>query len=432
MPIMSRGLSGEISLVIFSLLLGLIFWAIVKQQETVSQTILVPVIVDNQPEFIEFDGFEPSNVAVKFTLRTGDETLARDPGRFRIIIDAAALRNRVAVSESFVEYPIDVTRDMLEFPERLTFSSFDDSPARVTFRARPRIARVPVTPNIINVGSPAEGYRVDLDKIQIDPPEVLVAVDEIRQMLALRSQIRISTEPIDVGGRREQVSGLYALVMSSEQGFFPVPGQAAPSVEVIIPIPEIQTQRVFSDLPIRYQPISASVRALLDPPTATVTIDGPQSIVQELLPEDILLFPRPVAFLDEEQVGEIVDTSLEVRFSSRFVNNADKLKPAIIAPSLVKIRFIPLETKPPLSQAGPPDFNPFRPSAQLGIDPHPSNATSDTPSVAPPTSDAPPERTDEENTENRQPSENSSKEDALPSDAIPVEDNREEEGDQAL
>src|SRR5690606_11143788 len=126
------------------------------------------------------------------------------------------------------------TSEMLEFPERLTFSSFDDSPARVVFRARPRVVQVPVTVNLANTEAPADGYRVEVENVLVEPSEVLLAVDEPRHLLAQQGQLRVTTEVVDVRGRRDQVSGLYALALGAEKGIFPLPGQAAPSVEVIV------------------------------------------------------------------------------------------------------------------------------------------------------------------------------------------------------
>jgi len=385
MAIPSRGLSGEISLVTFSLILGLIFWAIVKQQETVSQTILVPVTLANQPEFLELESFEPSNLAVKFSLRSGDETLARDPARFRINVDLGGLRNRVAISDSFVDYPIDITRDMLEYPDRLTFSSFDDAPARVVVRARPRIVRVPVEPQLQNTDSPAEGYQVDLANVVVEPSEVLVAVDEARHILALQGQLSVTTEPVDLRGRRDQVAGLYALELSGSRGVFPLPGQAVPSVEVIVAIPEIQGRRVFEDLPIRYQPLKTGRRAVLEPSTATVAVEGPQSVVNRLDPAHIVLSPRQVAFLDDETIGDIVDTSIEVRFEGATSALADDLRPPIVTPSLVKVTFLPIEEEAeqeaeqeleegPVEESEEPE-EADETAADTGVDPTPPDTT---------------------------------------------------------
>jgi hypothetical protein len=337
---------NQIVLALFSVLLGLIFWAIVKQLQTVDRPLSLPVRTLNLPPFIEVQSIEPSAIAATFTFRAGDEAMIQT-GDLRVEIDLSVLERLIATTEEFVAYPIDVTRAMVRAPERLTLTGFAQSNPRVTIRARPRLATARIVANVAEGELPAPGFRLELDKIVVEPPTTRVAVTAEGLERANRNELTIATQRIPVAGRRSSVTGIFGLQFDASLGLYPQPGRPLPTVDVLVPIEEIEETREFANVPVRYEPLRVGVRAILTPSQATVTLRGPVSALEGLTEDSFRLIPRPTTFLDEERPGDTIETALEVSFAADLERQSAALSSVRVTPNRVLIRFVATDPEGP-------------------------------------------------------------------------------------
>ena len=154
--------------------------------------------------------------------------------------------------------------------------------AQVVVNPRSAEVRVPVEqelfrrtasilPNV--VGVPADGYRVRIVQATPSTVDVLVSVDE------LDTEIKVSTEAVDVGGHNDEVISQVELVFAD--GAAPA-GDSDITTRVQVVIEPIVTSVT---LPIRLEPFALREGLRLDfasPLTAWVTLRGPVALVSEL------------------------------------------------------------------------------------------------------------------------------------------------------
>lgn len=362
----SRAPVNELFLALFSIFLAFVVWVIVRQQEIVTQTILVPVVVTSPPAFVELSPevpFEPASVPVTFSFPMGDERLA-SASEYRLVIDASELADRVSSTETFSRHSIIASRNDLRFPSQLTFVEFVESP-EITFRVRLRTAEVEVRHQVVD-SRPASGHRVIREEIAVEPERITVAVDEARQVLSREQPLSILTEPVDPVGQNRSIRRVVGLLFDSEGGLYPLPDRPSPTVQVYVPITEIEETRVYEDIPIRFGTIRRSVSARLWPEEADVIVLGPIGLLNRLTPEMIRVTPLPNEFIDEEAVGEPFTTSLEVSFDAPDPEFSQRLR-AEASPSIVRIQFYevtePVEPVEPEAEE-PETVEPEEPEAE--------------------------------------------------------------------
>lgn len=336
---------SDLVLILFSLALAFVVWAIVRQQEILTQTILVPVEFRNLPPFVELEPgrtYSPQQIPVSFSFPKGEERMVGS-AEFRITLDLGELAQRVGSTERFSEHAVRVSRDNLRAPSGLTFIEFRSEP-EVRFNARLRVARAVVRPRL-GAAPPAEGFRVETDQVRAEPAEIDVAVDRFHFELAQREQLDISTEEISLAGARASVRRVVGVVYDTQAGVYPMPTNPTNSVTVFVPIPEIEGERSFARVPIRYEPIRRRVGASLLPEFAAVTVTGPVSQLDRLTTSTIRLVPRPNEFLDAEAPGESFETLIDASFEGVDPDALDRLR-ATIRPRFVRVRFFQREPDP--------------------------------------------------------------------------------------
>ena len=157
-------------------------------------------------------------------------------------------------------------------------------------RIEPEVIQVKVDEMIVQkleidpvfLGEAAIGYRMDKEKIQLDPSSVLIE--------GPRSQVeklsKIETQPIDMVGR---VRSFRKTVRIGE-----VPGLKFLSeslVDVYVPIEEAITEKTFENVPVKILGLPASSnRVTLEPEKVNLTLQGSVKDLEGLESERILLY----------------------------------------------------------------------------------------------------------------------------------------------
>lgn len=147
------------------------------------------------------------------------------------------------------------------------------SPRTVTLHLEPVVVRaVPVEARF--EGELPEGF--ERLGVQVTPPQVRLRGPESH----VEAIDKVYTETISLAGQRENINQPQAAVDIPDHKVTPLD----PTVSVRVEIAEEQLQRRFTNVPVR-----TAAGGPITPPTASVTLRGPRSLVESLRPEDVRL-----------------------------------------------------------------------------------------------------------------------------------------------
>src|SRR5437868_12987929 len=148
------------------------------------------------------------------------------------------------------------------------------SPRSVTLHLEPVVVRaVPVEARF--EGEPPEGF--ERLGVEVTPPQVRLRGPESH----VQAIEKAYTETISLAGQRESVTMPQTAVDIPDHKVTPLD----PTVSVRVEIAEEQSQRRFTNVPVR----SAGGGTVAPATAATVTLRGPRSVVEALRPEDVRL-----------------------------------------------------------------------------------------------------------------------------------------------
>ncbi|MCX7015612.1 MAG: hypothetical protein NTW86_24175 [Candidatus Sumerlaeota bacterium] len=161
------------------------------------------------------------------------------------------------------------------------------------------------------VGEPAQGYRL-AGEPRVEPERVQLTasptrLDELSKS-AEGGSIVVSTQPISLDNHDEYFAVRVPLVLPPDVDM--APGYE-PRVDVVTPIEEVTGKRSIESVPIRVQTFSRAVQAIIEPTRATVTVEGPVSLIRGLKPEDFSVTPKEAP---NEEPGAEANLALDFQF----------------------------------------------------------------------------------------------------------------------
>ena len=142
--------------------------------------------------------------------------------------------------------------------------------------------KLPVEPEII--GSPAAGYKLEKEKIKLDPNTCLISGPRA----IINSLTCIHTEPIDVTGRIRPFTKRVELERLVE-------GQpvAQELIEITIPIEEDYTRKEFNEVPIHILGGSVeSFRVKTSPEKVDLILGGKRPVLDGLNPAELIAYVK--------------------------------------------------------------------------------------------------------------------------------------------
>ena len=253
------------TLKLLALLITLGLWYAVTTQRAPATMRLRAV----QLEFILPDGVDIGNEPVgevDVTLEGSQGKLAELNARNLVArADVTGLRpgDRVARLSDSVR---------MELPEGVRI--IEVSPRSVTLHLEPVVERaVPVEARF--EGELPEGF--ERLGVQVTPPQVRLRGPESH----VRAIELVYTETISLAGQRESINMPQTAVDIADHKVTPLD----PTVSVRVEIAEGQSQRHFTNVPVR----SAAGGTVSPAAAASVTLRGPRSLVESLRPEDVRL-----------------------------------------------------------------------------------------------------------------------------------------------
>ncbi|MDX2177182.1 MAG: hypothetical protein SF028_12015 [Candidatus Sumerlaeia bacterium] len=303
-----------------SLLLGILVWFIVKNQDTSTTTLNIPVVVVGLDETIEFDLDDATRtVPVVFTFPNVAERLL-SPADWRVEVRGSRVRpdpnSDLQREDSEAITVADVVpKPGFTPPEGMMPTGLRDV-KRIVWYARYRIWEFDVAPLV--TGSPAEGYEASLDTMVVEPPKVRAAITErVEQRLASGEDVApvLRTEQVSLEGRTRLVEERVRVEYPVNEGIKPLPAVSPQSVSVTVELIESSTSRTFTGVPVPYTPVLAGLDATVFPANVSVTVSGPRSVVAALGPED--LFATVSDVLEEAGSTQEVPVRVTVREEAR-------------------------------------------------------------------------------------------------------------------
>jgi YbbR domain-containing protein len=256
-----RLLSGETPLRVASLALAVVLWVIIAGRDTAERGLTVPVEMRNVPLDLEMTGDTVNSVTVRLRASPGlIESL--DPSQVLAPIDLEGAEEG--------EHIIQLTPDQIRVP--FGFRVVKVTPSLLTLNLERALSKtVPVRPRIL--GRPAPGYEVA--DVSSDPSEIRVRGPKSR-VQEIESAF---TEPVSVDAADVTVEGFVNVGLEDPLLTLEGGGQ----VRVVVRIRTRRERRSFEGLPVSPRGRAAEI----DPSGVRVVVNGPATVLRELVAEDL-------------------------------------------------------------------------------------------------------------------------------------------------
>ncbi len=248
----------------FALMLAVGLWSVVPDPSVLHIVPGVPVQIDSIPGDLALS--EPLAVTLDVSVR-GSALRTRDlrPGE---------LAPRIDMFDMFEgDNTVLLTPDMINVPFGVTVQSID--PPRLTINLERRVRRE-LAVNVVVEGSPHGDYQI-YDKL-VEPPTVPVSGPASR-MAALDT---IAAEKVGVTGRQESLVRTVRVIPEDPT----LRLEGASEVQVTVAIEERPIN--FQLQGIEVNVVGAATRVVLNPAVIGVVLEGPPSVIANLLPENFI------------------------------------------------------------------------------------------------------------------------------------------------
>jgi len=259
---MKSFVSDNLTLKLFSLMLGFTFWYAVARESGVELAFSIPFELQDVPEGLEVVAESVQQVDVR--LRGPAEILrgisAQDLSVAVDLSDAEPGERIAYLTPEDVAVPFGV-RVMRVTPSSLRIEL--DRTMRRTVNVIPRI-----------LGAPAEGF--ELQNIALSPQAVTV-VGPASQVRGLE---QVTTEPVSADGLRQPFSRAVGLELHPL-----VRLESGTSIELTLDVREVRLRKEISEIEVTTRP--EAVRASLEPNSVRVVVEGPRSMIEQLRAGDL-------------------------------------------------------------------------------------------------------------------------------------------------
>lgn len=262
-----RAVTANIGLKIVSILFAVFLWFYVTAQIERTETIEVPLEIVNMPESLVVVNDVPRTVEVTMRGARSDLLKARLFGKTRLTVDLAGAQGR--------RLSVPLSKGMITLPEGVRQEDVSiRSPRSLSIELETHVSRsIPV--EIAFRGTLPAGMML-VGKPAVAPDRV-IARGPAGAMSALAAA---RTEPIDLNGRRGRFSAETALSAVAGVAFEP------PTVIVEIAVSR-RGERTFEGLAPTFLQLEEGLAAACEPPTATLTVQGPDEFVRSLSPDEV-------------------------------------------------------------------------------------------------------------------------------------------------
>jgi len=256
----------NLALKVLSFAVALMLWMAVSGEETVERGLRVPLELQQLPANVELTGDVPSTVDVR--VRGGSATLSRVlAGDVVAVLDVRSARIGRRV------FPL--TADQVRVPFGVDVVQI--TPSAIAIDIEASVTRqVPVAPTID--GHPAPGYVV-AGRPVIEPATVEIVGPES----AVQRTHDVVTEPVSIGGAREQVRAAVTLGILDSS----VRLKTARSAVVTVPIAPAPMEKTVRSRPIHLRNVSPGLTAQAEPASVDVKLRGSREVLARLDADEV-------------------------------------------------------------------------------------------------------------------------------------------------
>lgn len=330
-------LSENANLWIAAFAIAFVAWVFAKTAATEEAELNVPVVPANVHPSVDVR-VVPRSMWVSLRYPKNLEPYISS-SNFRFEVDTADLRDNLGLEWKSKNLPLSERQFVATVPRanRIELTKIGKGTNSVRVEARYNAQPAVVEPTVVGQEKMKSGLQlaavrpIPREVWLVGSPEALATVprDELTSRLIAR------TEPINVADKTQPT--LEAVPLRLPPGV-EVVQRPSRTVEVNLDIQEVQTIREVKGVKIDFQALSPeSVSLEYQPKTATVTLYGPASLLQQVTPESLEIVPvRPA----EEVPGTTKDVPLEARLLPSVPDEVrSKLQVRSIDPKTIRVRY---------------------------------------------------------------------------------------------
>jgi len=276
-----------------------------KLTVSLDQLVEEPRLVEIQPVGIPAAGFEVETEGLLFT---PEEVIVSGPASQ--VEQVTKVLGKVSVNEARQDLIIISTLLAVDEDDRqISNVTVTPNQANVTVNISQIGGYRDVAVKVETTGQPANGYRVN--SVAVDPPTVTLFSED--EQLITEIQGFVSTLPIDLSEKTSDFE--VSIGLNLQAGLIRV-GDIQ-TVSVRIGVAPIETS-VLLTVPIQVVDLGAGLKAVFSPATVDVFLSGPEPVIQNLTPDDVVVFVSlaglvPGSYLVEADSDVLLD---QVRIES--------------------------------------------------------------------------------------------------------------------
>ncbi len=336
-------LSDTANLWIAAFAIAFIAWVFAKTAATEVAVLDVPVTSAATDPRVEVR-ISPASVRVTVRYPKSLEPYISS-ANFKFLVDIADMRNELGHAWTAKTLPLSERQwsTSVKGANRIELVQIGQGSNTVKVEARWNAQPAVVQPVIVGVEKLKAGLQL-ATPVRVLPrevwltgaPDALATVPRDEET----SRLQVPTEPINVAGKTQTTLETVRLQLPPGVD---VVGSPSRSVEVSLDIQEVHTIREIKGVRIAFEAVSPeSIRLDYSPTTATVTVYGPASALQQIVPESLEIVPvRPA----EEVPGTTKEVPLEARWAPSISEELrTKLQIRSVEPKSVQVHYKPRET----------------------------------------------------------------------------------------
>lgn len=331
---------SELPLILASLFIAMVIWLIAKQADYESDTVQAAVKLNDVPPNMKVRA-DPAKVSLRVQYPKSQTNMIVDKN-FSMPINVSEIfpvKPELWDPKLLVlgkDYKVDTGSVRNEIDQSVQVVSVD--PGVVTLTAQLQTLTAQVV--IVTTGTLPDNLK--LTGIQSDPPQlVITGVPETPKA----SDGTLKTEPVDLSNVHSSGQLLRGVILPEGVSLVGHPVMMAsgghPMVTINIAVVEKPVRQTLTLVPIKLVTFAAGFKAAVDPPTASVVLEGPASALKAISAGDIeFTMAQDIA----ELPGKVYAVGLEARLKEAVSGEiAKQVKIIEIKPSRISVEFVPVD-----------------------------------------------------------------------------------------
>jgi hypothetical protein len=337
---------GEVPLILASLFIAFVIWLIAKQSELDTDWLLVPVQMQNIPDYLTVEPLKPLRINVQYPQDMQNQVIASN---FQLVINVAEIFNDKPSAWSpptvprrvpFNFKPGSVKSEL--FP---TVQVVDVDPKEVMLTASLRTRTVNVK---INTTGRLPASLMFKAPPKPDPQRLIVSGSSDALARLVQHGDTLETEPVDLS-KLSASTQVFPRVLLPEDII--LLGREDNRIMVNVALTEKPVRQTIGGAPISLVTFSQNLNAQVTPPTADVVVEGPASSLKSISAGDIVF---SLARELPERPGKVYEVGLEARLKNTVQGMvAQQVRVVEVSPARISVEYVPVDKQNKVEGATP-------------------------------------------------------------------------------